>query len=125
MAIYTYLNCMKIALNIDAVLLRRAHEIAGTTSKTATIDLTLRDFVQRGSLLAALDAGAQAMAEQSGYAWPVLELPSLRYTRTFPRDRAGGRDQRAVPSLDHRKLVLVPQDRKCASAKQKAAAVIW
>src|ERR1700740_455331 len=108
MVIYTYFNCMKIPLNIDPVLLRRAQEIAGTTSKTTAIDLALRDFVQRGSLLAALDAGAQAMAEQSGYAWPVLQLPSLGYARTFPRDRAGGGDQRAVPSLDHRKFVLVP-----------------
>ena len=55
---------MKMTLNIDDDLLRRAQEIAGTKSKTAAIDLALRDFVQRGSLLAALENASKLSPEE-------------------------------------------------------------
>ncbi len=64
----TYFICMKITLNVDPILLRKAQQIAGTTSKTMAIDLALRDFVQRGSLLAALDDAQKLTPEEWGAA---------------------------------------------------------
>ncbi|MBV8585454.1 MAG: type II toxin-antitoxin system VapB family antitoxin, partial [Verrucomicrobia bacterium] len=37
---------MKLTLNVDEELLTQAQDIAGGKSKTATIDLALRDFVR-------------------------------------------------------------------------------
>jgi Arc/MetJ family transcription regulator len=83
MAADTYFICMKITLNIDPVLLRRAQEIAGTTSKTTAIDLALRDFVQRGSLLAALDDAQRLSPEDWGAALdPNYDVLATRVAET-------------------------------------------
>jgi Arc/MetJ family transcription regulator len=83
MAVDTYFNCVKITLNIDPVLLRRAQEIAGTTSKTTAIDLALRDFVQRGSLLAALDDAQRLSPEDWGAALdPNYDVLAMRVAET-------------------------------------------
>lgn len=83
MVIDTYFSCMKITLNIDPVLLRRAQEIAGTTSKTTAIDLALRDFVQRGSLLAALDDAQRLSPEDWGAALdPNYDVLAMRVAET-------------------------------------------
>ena len=83
MAVDTYFICMKITLNIDPVLLRRAQEIAGTTSKTTAIDLALRDFVQRGSLLAALDDAQRLSPEDWGAALdPNYDVLATRIAET-------------------------------------------
>jgi Arc/MetJ family transcription regulator len=79
MATDTYFSCMKVTLNIDPVLLRKAQEIAGTTSKTIAIDLALRDFVQRGSLLAALDDAQKLSPEEWGAAVdPNYDVMAMR-----------------------------------------------
>jgi Arc/MetJ family transcription regulator len=79
----TYFSCMKITLNIDPVLLRRAQQIAGTTSKTTAIDLALRDFVQRGSLLAALeDAQKLSPEEWSAAVDPNYDVMAMRVAET-------------------------------------------
>jgi Arc/MetJ family transcription regulator len=79
MATNTYFSCMKVTLNIDPVLLRKAQEIAGTTSKTTAIDLALRDFVQRGSLLAALDDAQKLSPEEWGAAVdPNYDVMAMR-----------------------------------------------
>jgi Arc/MetJ family transcription regulator len=79
MATDTYFSCMKVTLNIDPVLLRKAQEIAGTTSKTTAIDLALRDFVQRGSLLAALDDAQKLSPEEWGAAVdPNYDVMAMR-----------------------------------------------
>lgn len=79
MAADTYFSCMKVTLNIDPVLLRKAQEIAGTTSKTTAIDLALRDFVQRGSLLAALDDAQKLSPEEWGAAVdPNYDVMAMR-----------------------------------------------
>jgi hypothetical protein len=83
MAADTYFICMKITLNIDPVLLRRAQEIAGTTSKTTAIDLALRDFVQRGSLLAALDDAQRLSPEDWSAALdPNYDVLAMRIAET-------------------------------------------
>jgi len=83
MAIDTYFGCMKITLNVDPVLLRKAQEIAGTTSKTTAIDLALRDFVQRGSLLAALDDAQKLSPEEWGAALdPNYDPIAMRVAET-------------------------------------------
>ena len=83
MAMDTYFICMKITLNIDPMLLRRAQEIAGTTSKTTAIDLALRDFVQRGSLLAALDDAQRLSPEDWGAALdPNYDVLATRVAET-------------------------------------------
>ena len=83
MAIDTYFSCMKVTLNIDPVLLRKAQEIAGTTSKTTAIDLALRDFVQRGSLLAALDDAQKLSPEEWGAALdPNYDPMAMRVAET-------------------------------------------
>jgi Arc/MetJ family transcription regulator len=83
MAVDTYFICMKITLNIDPMLLRRAQEIAGTTSKTTAIDLALRDFVQRGSLLAALDDAQRLSPEDWGAALdPNYDVLATRIAET-------------------------------------------
>lgn len=74
---------MKITLNVDPVLLRRAQEIAGTESKTAAIDLALRDFVQRGSLLAALEDANKFSPEEWGAALdPDYDVIATRVAET-------------------------------------------
>ncbi|MBV8279207.1 MAG: type II toxin-antitoxin system VapB family antitoxin [Verrucomicrobia bacterium] len=74
---------MKITLNIDPALLRKAQEIAGTSSKTTAIDLALRDFVQRGSLLAALDDAQKLSPEQWGAALdPNYDIVAMRVAET-------------------------------------------
>jgi Arc/MetJ family transcription regulator len=74
---------MKITLNIDPVLLRKTQEIAGTTSKTTAIDLALRDFVQRGSLLAALDNAQKLSPEEWGAALdPNYDIMTMRIAET-------------------------------------------
>ena len=83
MAHKPYFRGMKITLNIDPVLLRRAQEIAGTSSKTTAIDLALRDFVQRGSLLAALDDAQKLSPEEWSAALdPNYDLMALRVAET-------------------------------------------
>jgi Arc/MetJ family transcription regulator len=83
MAADTYFICMKITLNIDPMLLRRAQEIAGTTSKTTAIDLALRDFVQRGSLLASLDDAQRLSPEDWGAALdPNYDVLAMRVAET-------------------------------------------
>jgi Arc/MetJ family transcription regulator len=83
MAIDTYFSCMKITLNIDPVLLSKAQEIAGTTSKTTAIDLALRDFVQRGSLLAALDDAQKLSPEEwSAAVDPNYDVMARRVAET-------------------------------------------
>jgi Arc/MetJ family transcription regulator len=83
MVLDTYFSCMKITLNIDPVLLRKAQEIAGTTSKTTAIDLALRDFVQRGSLLAALDDAQKLSPEEWGAAVdPNYDVMTMRVAET-------------------------------------------
>jgi Arc/MetJ family transcription regulator len=74
---------MKITLNIDPGLLRKAQEIAGTTSKTTAIDLALRDFVQRGSLLAALDDAQKLSPEEWSTAVdPNYDVLAMRVAET-------------------------------------------
>jgi Arc/MetJ family transcription regulator len=83
MVIDTYFCCMKITLNIDPVLLRKAQEIAGTSSKTTAIDLALRDFVQRGSLLAALNDAQKLSPEEWGAALdPNYDVMAMRVAET-------------------------------------------
>lgn len=83
MAPDTYFICMKITLNVDPVLLRKAQQIAGTTSKTMAIDLALRDFVQRGSLLAALDNAQKLTPEEWGAAVdPNYDVMAMRVAET-------------------------------------------
>jgi Arc/MetJ family transcription regulator len=83
MATDTYFICMKITLNVDPVLLRKAQEIAGTTSKTTAIDLALRDFVQRGSLLAALNDAQKLSPEEWGAALdPNYDPIAMRVAET-------------------------------------------
>lgn len=83
MALEPYFCCMKITLNIDPVLLSKAQEIAGTTSKTTAIDLALRDFVQRGSLLAALDDAQKLSPEEWGAALdPNYDIMATRIAET-------------------------------------------
>jgi Arc/MetJ family transcription regulator len=74
---------MKITLNIDPVLLRKAQEITGTSSKTTAIDLALRDFVQRGSLLAALNDAQKLSPEEWGAALdPNYDVMAMRVAET-------------------------------------------
>jgi Arc/MetJ family transcription regulator len=83
MVVNTYFPCMKITLNIDPVLLGKAQEIAGTASKTTAIDLALRDFVQRGSLLAALDHAQKLSPEEWGAALdPNYDVMAMRVAET-------------------------------------------
>ena len=83
MALEPYFCCIKITLNIDPVLLSKAQEIAGTTSKTTAIDLALRDFVQRGSLLAALDDAQKLSPEEWGAALdPNYDIMATRIAET-------------------------------------------
>src|SRR5260370_39204437 len=83
MILDTYFRRMKSTLNIDPVLPRKAQQIAGTTSKTTAIDLALRDFVQRGSLLAALDDAQKLSPEEWGAAVdPNYDVMAMRVAET-------------------------------------------
>lgn len=74
---------MKLTLNVDEELLVRAQAIAGGKSKTATIDLALRDFVRRGSLLAALEEAAEISPDEWAAALdPAYDLMASRTAET-------------------------------------------
>ena len=48
---------MKMTLHIDDALLERAMSLAGIESKTAAVDMALREFVRRGTLVKELSTG--------------------------------------------------------------------
>jgi Arc/MetJ family transcription regulator len=48
---------MKMTLHIDDSLLEKAMSLAGVESKTAAVDLALREFVRRSELVRVLSSG--------------------------------------------------------------------
>jgi Arc/MetJ family transcription regulator len=50
---------MKMTLHIDDSLLEKAMSLAGVESKTAAVDLALREFVRRNELVRILSAGLE------------------------------------------------------------------
>lgn len=50
---------MKMTLHIDDSLLEKAMSLAGVESKTAAVDLALREFVRRSELVRVLSTGLE------------------------------------------------------------------
>lgn len=51
MVLIPYFRHVKVAMHIDEALLEKAMALAGIESKTAAVDMALREFVRRGSLV--------------------------------------------------------------------------
>ncbi len=75
-----------MTMHIDETLLARAMEIAGSDSKTATVDLALRELVRRGSLARLLETGLRKSPEELPEIFdPAYDLEALRLAETPPR----------------------------------------
>ncbi len=70
---------VKMTMHIDDELLDRAMEIAGIDSKTGAVDIALREFVRRGSLMKLLEGGLHKSPEElEGVCDPAYDLDALR-----------------------------------------------
>lgn len=83
MVLISYFRHVKVAMRIDEALLEKAMALAGIESKTAAVDMTLREFVRRGSLVkeltTGLDLGPAALKELFD---PGYDLETLRRAET-------------------------------------------
>ena len=74
---------MKMTLHIDEDLLFRVMEIAAVKSKTGAVDLALREFVRRGSLVHVLGAGLGETPEGLARMFdPAYDLEASRLSET-------------------------------------------
>lgn len=70
---------VKMTLHIDDGLLARAMKVAGVESKTAAVDLALREFVRRSELVRTLSTGLKLEPEELGNLFdPAYDLEALR-----------------------------------------------
>lgn len=70
---------MKVTMHVDDNLLARAMSVARARSKTAAVDLALREFVRRGELAQVLAAGFNKSAAQLRETLdPTYDLDSMR-----------------------------------------------
>ncbi|MBE7504649.1 MAG: type II toxin-antitoxin system VapB family antitoxin [Verrucomicrobiales bacterium] len=73
---------MKMTMHIDDALLAKAMALAGAESKTAAVDLALREFVRRGALVEALgdlDLSPDELREAFD---PAYDLAAMRRAET-------------------------------------------
>lgn len=74
---------MKMTMHIDDELLETAMSLAGLDSKTAAVDLALREFVRRGALVKELGTGLNlSPAELKDVFDPAYELEAMRLVET-------------------------------------------
>jgi len=74
---------MKMTMHIDDELLEKAMAVAGVGSKTAAVDLALREFVRRGALVKELGTGLNlSPAELRDVFDPAYNLGAMRLTET-------------------------------------------
>ena len=70
---------MKMTMHIDDGLLDKAMALAGVESKTAAVDLALREFVRRGDLVKGLSVGLdKSPAELKEIFDPAYDLGAMR-----------------------------------------------
>jgi hypothetical protein len=80
---------MKMTLHIDDALLEKAMSLAGVESKTAAVDLALREFVRRSELVHVLTHGLdKSPAELREMFDPKYDLETVRLMET-PRTYGG------------------------------------
>lgn len=79
MASVPYFVCMKMTMHIDDALLERVMAATGATSKTAAIDLALREMDRRAELkkLAAKGLGLSAAELREAFD-PAYDLNTMR-----------------------------------------------
>jgi hypothetical protein len=74
---------MKMTMHIDDALLERAMALAGIESKTAAVDMALREFVRRGALVKELTTGLDlSPAELKEVFEPGYDLEAMRLAET-------------------------------------------
>ncbi|MCP5518819.1 MAG: type II toxin-antitoxin system VapB family antitoxin [Verrucomicrobiales bacterium] len=74
---------MKMTMHIDDNLLAAAMNVAGVSSKTAAVDLALREFVRRGELVRALEGSPDwSPAELKAMFDPEYDLAAMRLAET-------------------------------------------
>ena len=72
-----------MTMHIDDDLLEKAMSLAGVESKTAAVDLALREFVRRGALVKELGTGLNlSPAELKDVFDPAYNLETLRLAET-------------------------------------------
>lgn len=70
---------MKMTMHIDDALLERAMAITGAASKTAAVDLALRELVRRGEMVELAKAGLGLSASELKEVFdPVYDLEVAR-----------------------------------------------
>ena len=68
-----------MTMSIDDTLLHKAMRISGIASKTAAVDLALREFVRRGDAVRVLSAGLDKSPRELGEMFdPAYDLEALR-----------------------------------------------
>jgi len=76
---------VKMTMHIDDALLEKAVELSGATSKTAAVDLVLREFVRRGELVKILKAGLGLSADELRDSVATdYDLGAMRLAETAP-----------------------------------------
>ncbi len=86
---------MKMTMHIDDVLLAKAKTIAGVSSKTATIDMALREFVRRGELVRGLTSYLdRTPAELKDMFDPDYDLDAMRLAENPKRHGRKSRPRR-------------------------------
>lgn len=74
---------VKMTMHIDDDLLDKAMGLAGVESKTAAVDLALREFVRRGALVKELGTGLDlSPAELKEVFDPAYDLEAARLAET-------------------------------------------
>lgn len=74
---------MKMTMHIDDGLLDKAMGLAGVSSKTAAVDLALREFVRRGVLTSELGSGLNlSPAKLKEVFDPAYDLEAMRLAET-------------------------------------------
>lgn len=73
---------MKMTMHIDDGLLAKAMALAGVASKTAAVDLALREFVRRGAVVEALGDLKLSPDELRNAFDPGYDLAAIRLAET-------------------------------------------
>lgn len=74
-----------MTMHIDDALLEKAVELSGAASKTAAVDVALKEFVRRGELVAVLKRGLGKTAEELKTMFdPGYDLEAMRLAESSP-----------------------------------------
>ena len=90
-----YFSCMKMTMNIDDDLLSKVMTITGTDSKTAAVDLALREVARKSDLkdlaMAGLGLNAMELKETFDSSYDLAEMRTKEKPVRYGRKPSSGR----------------------------------